>query len=84
MSGNARGVPTRVAVLGAGDCGRTLVCQLGQIPGMRASVVCDLEPDRGVAAFGEAGTERDDVRLLERPSQIADAVEADRPSSQRT
>lgn len=69
------GNPVRVAVIGAGDYGESLVCQLGQIPGMRASVVCDLDVAKAIRVYELAGVARDAVS----DRALADRVMAGKP-----
>lgn len=76
----ADGHPVRVAVIGAGDYGDSLVSQLGRIPGMRASVVCDLIADRAVNAYVGAGYEAVDVAVFDGALGVADRVLGDRPA----
>jgi len=55
----ASGKPARVALIGAGRFGTTVAAQLGQMPALRLSVVCDLrvENARGAwEAYGGGGT----------------------------
>ena len=74
------GNPIRVAVIGAGDYGDTLVCQLQQIPGMRPAVVCDLDREKAAAAYEMAGIAPGDVTVGESAASLADAVSAGRPT----
>jgi predicted homoserine dehydrogenase-like protein len=75
----AAGRPIRVGLVGAGRFGTTVAAQVGQMRGMRLSVVCDLRPESAeMAALG--GTRGDAARIV-RPSgagALADAVAADR------
>jgi predicted homoserine dehydrogenase-like protein len=57
----AAGRPIRVAVVGAGDYGQTLVSQLLQIVGMRPAIVCDLDLDRAADTFVMGGYGREEV-----------------------
>ncbi|WP_172294265.1 NAD(P)H-dependent oxidoreductase [Pseudoruegeria sp. HB172150] len=76
----AEGRPVRVGVVGTGDYGESLVAQIGQIPGMTVSVVCDLLPERSYAAYAHGGVGRDDVRVAGRLSQLEDAIHYGRPA----
>jgi predicted homoserine dehydrogenase-like protein len=71
--------PIRVGLIGAGRFGTTVAAQVGQMRGLRLSVVCDLRPESAqMAALG--GTRGDQSRIV-RPSSagaLADAVAADR------
>lgn len=49
------GRPIRVAVVGAGDYGRSLVDQLRVVPGVVAALVCDVDIARARHAFVESG-----------------------------
>ena len=53
----SEGRPVWVGVVGAGDYGESLVCQLATIPGMSPAAICDLVPERAMAAYEMAGIE---------------------------
>lgn len=75
----AAGKPIRVALVGAGRFGTTVAAQVGQMAGMRLSLVCDLNPASAhMAAMG--GTRRDESRIVRSngASAIADAIQAGR------
>ena len=73
------GNPVRVGVIGAGDYGESLVCQLGQIPGMQASVVCDLNIEKAFEVYQMVGYDRADVASSDDRGAIADRVIARKP-----
>lgn len=51
------GAPIRVGLVGAGQMGRGFIAQVAGIPGMEVSAVADIEPERAMTAFREAGQE---------------------------
>ncbi|HEV2357411.1 MAG TPA: flagellar biosynthesis protein FlgA [bacterium] len=55
------GHPIRVGVVGAGRFGTMIVCQLAAMPGMRPSVVADLDLARARAALAHGGVAGDRV-----------------------
>jgi predicted homoserine dehydrogenase-like protein len=55
------GRPIRVGVVGAGRFGTMIVCQLAAMPGMRPSVVADLDAARARAALAHGGIAGDRV-----------------------
>jgi predicted homoserine dehydrogenase-like protein len=75
----AAGRPIRVGLIGAGRFGTTVAAQVGQMRGMRLSVVCDLRPESAQMA-ARGGTRGDEGRIV-RPGSagaLADAVKANR------
>lgn len=75
----AEGNPIRVAVIGTGDYGETLVAQLAQIVGMRPAVVCDRQLERAVTAYEMGGLQREDVFHARRLGDIERFVAQGRP-----
>lgn len=73
----ASGNPIRTAVIGAGKFGGGLIVQLAQCPGMEASVVADLDPERARAVFASCGLAQR-VVVADSASAIVDAVRAGR------
>ena len=67
------GRPVSVAVVGAGDYGRTLLTQLPHVPGLRATVVCDLD-----AEAARSVCEAMPLPAGERPRVISDLEELSR------
>lgn len=49
------GTPIRVGLVGAGQMGRGFIAQVAGIPGMETVAVADMDPERGLNAFREAG-----------------------------
>jgi predicted homoserine dehydrogenase-like protein len=75
------GRPVRVALVGAGRFGTTVVAGLSQMPSLRLSVVCDLRADsaRGAwEAFGGTAT-ADRAITTDNAADIATAVDEGRP-----
>lgn len=50
-----RGRPVRVGLIGAGQMGRGFAAQLLKMPGISLAAVFDVDRDRAVEAFGQAG-----------------------------
>lgn len=76
------GRPIRVALVGAGRFGTTVVAQLGQMPALRLSVVCDLRAEnaRGAwEAYRRGDLVTDGILRAETPTEVASAVEDGRP-----
>jgi len=75
----AAGRPVRVGLIGAGRFGTTVAAQVGQMRGLRLSLVCDLRPESAQMA-ARGGARGDEARIV-RPSGaagLADAIAADR------
>jgi predicted homoserine dehydrogenase-like protein len=70
----------RTAVIGAGFMGKGLVYQLSKMPGMRPSLVVNRSPEKGVAAYVEAGYRREQVLVSDDPKALAAAVMEKRPA----
>src|SRR5712691_9484564 len=60
----ASGRPIRVALVGAGRFGTTVAAQIGQIPALRLSVVCDLRAESARGAWEAFGGKDVGERLL--------------------
>lgn len=69
------GNPVSIAVVGAGDYGRTLLTQLPRVPGLRARVVCDLNEEAARAVF--QGSSNASAGLPEVISDIEELVRFD-------
>jgi predicted homoserine dehydrogenase-like protein len=52
------GTPIRVGIVGVGQMGRGFVAQVAGIPGMEVVAAADMDPERALAAFREAGNRR--------------------------
>ncbi len=72
------GRPLRVALVGAGRFGTTVAAQLGQMRGVRLSVVCDLNARNARGAAVAARGSEDAVVTAKTEGAVADAVRADR------
>ncbi|MFL7811265.1 MAG: hypothetical protein AB8I80_21675, partial [Anaerolineae bacterium] len=59
----AAGRPVRVAVIGTGDYGETLVGQLLQIPGMWPAVICDLDLERAAQTYVRGGIDPTEIEV---------------------
>ncbi len=75
------GRPIRVAVIGTGDYGETLVGQLLQIRGMWPAVVCDLDLDRAAQAYTLGGVDPVQIEAVDRLSRLAQRVAERRPTT---
>jgi predicted homoserine dehydrogenase-like protein len=77
------GTPIRVGLVGAGQMGRGFVAQVSGIPGMEVVAAADVDAERALTAFREAGSKP--VEGLngspERPAVTTDAVELARSES---
>jgi predicted homoserine dehydrogenase-like protein len=75
------GRPIRVAVIGTGEYGETLVGQLLQIRGMWPAVVCDLDLERAARAYTLGGVDPDQIEAADRLSRLAQRVVEGRPTT---
>ena len=77
------GTPIRVGLVGAGQMGRGFIAHVSGIPGMEVVAAADVDAERALTAFREAGSEP--VEGLngspERPAVTTDAVELARSES---
>lgn len=74
------GRPIRVGIIGAGTFGTQIIAQLRRIPGMRASVIAELQPERAASALRLGGANPSDIRSAKSANEIDDAIKADRPA----
>jgi predicted homoserine dehydrogenase-like protein len=72
--------PVRVALVGAGRFGTTVAAQLGSMPALRLSVVCDLRSENARGAWAAYGVAADDVLAPASSGDLADAVLSGRPA----
>jgi predicted homoserine dehydrogenase-like protein len=77
------GTPIRVGIVGAGQMGRGFVAQVAGIPGMEVVAAADMDPERALAAFREAGKEPTEGLNGNpgRPAATDDALEIARSAS---
>ncbi|HET6413205.1 MAG TPA: hypothetical protein VFG53_14195 [Anaeromyxobacter sp.] len=71
------GRPVAVAIVGAGQMGTEIICQIGEMRGMEVLVVVDLTADRAAAAYGLAKKKVEVVRTDD-PAEAERAVRAGR------
>jgi predicted homoserine dehydrogenase-like protein len=72
---NRAGTPIRVGLVGAGQMGRGFIAQVAGIPGMEVVAAADVDPERALAAFREAG--RDRPAVTEDASEISHSETVD-------
>lgn len=70
--------PVRVAIVGSGDYGETVAAQVGRVPGLHPSLICDLDEARARSGFACAGVSPDAVRLATDAAMLANEIEAGR------
>ena len=73
----SEGRPVRVGVIGAGTFGTQLIAQACRMPGVRVSVVAELDPERARQALLLGGIDRQRIRSVETASAINDAIRDD-------
>ncbi len=71
---------SKIAVIGAGYVGTSIVNQLVRAPAMRPALVVNRTADRAVAAYELAGFRADDVVMSEDVGELADAINAGKPA----
>jgi predicted homoserine dehydrogenase-like protein len=77
----AAGNPIQVGVVGAGFAGRGLVHQITlATPGMAVSVVCNRDLAEAARAFDDLGVTRSDVRVVNTPAALDEAIAAGQPA----
>ncbi|MHB8674744.1 MAG: NAD(P)H-dependent oxidoreductase [Candidatus Limnocylindrales bacterium] len=72
----ASGRPVRVALIGAGRFGTTIVAQMSQMPALQLSVVCDLRADNARGAWEAYAPGTDIGQSLINASSAADVATA--------
>ena len=65
----------QIAVIGAGDYGRSLIFQAQRVPGLSLVAVCDRELENTVAALQTAGFAADQIAICGSPSAAQSALE---------
>jgi predicted homoserine dehydrogenase-like protein len=68
------GQPVRVGLVGAGQMGEGLVCQMEMMHGMKAFAVADVVPGRAAAAYREAGVAGDRIVETNEAGLAAQAI----------
>jgi predicted homoserine dehydrogenase-like protein len=71
--------PAPVGVIGIGRMGRGVVDQIATMPGLRATVLADVDIARAVAALTENGWTADQICTTESLGDATDALAAGRP-----
>lgn len=66
--------PFRIAVVGAGTYGRTLISQVVRLPGLRLVALCDTDPDLVTSCLQEAGVDSRDCLHAGDVSELAGKV----------
>ena len=72
------GRPITVALVGAGRFGATVAAQVGQMPGLHLTAVCDIRPANARDALRSAGYADDQITEATTPTAAADAARAGR------
>lgn len=67
------GTPIMVALVGAGQMGKDIVAQIGQMPGMDVAVVVDLTMDTCMDAYRQAGITENIVKTND-PEEAQEAI----------
>ncbi|MDF2096463.1 flagellar biosynthesis protein FlgA [Aquibaculum arenosum] len=70
--------PVEVALVGAGEFGRTFLSQVRRVAGMRGRVVCDRDGARAVETLRAIGIAEDDIRRCDSAKEASEAFEAGR------
>ncbi len=70
----------KIAVVGAGYVGTSIVNQLVRAPAMRPALVVNRTPDRAIEAYKLAGFSADDVVVSNNVGELADAINAGKPA----
>ena len=73
-----KAVGERVAIVGAGRFGTTVVAQISQMPGMEVAAIADISSSNLAAAWEAYGTPWDSVITAESSGVAADAIIAGR------
>lgn len=76
--------PIEVGVVGAGVFGTKLVDQIERGPGMRTSVIADINLDAGRDTFREAGVDSDSVTVVEEVDETDEVIAKALPASRFT
>lgn len=71
----AQGRPVRVGVVGAGQMGAGLICQMELMAGMQAVAVADIAPERATGAYAVAGVPDDVIVAASDADVAATAIE---------
>ncbi len=66
--------PVKVAIVGAGRFGTTVVAQISQMPGMEVVAIADISSSNLEAAWEAYGTPRESVVMAESSGVAADAI----------
>ncbi len=67
------GTPIMVALVGAGQMGKDIVAQIGQMPGMEVAVVVDLKMDTCMDAYRQAGI-TENIVMTNDPEEAQEAI----------
>ena len=72
----AKDDPIRIGIVGCGQMGSGLAHTINNVEGMRVAAIADLDPQRGVATFGEMGREPADITVSEDLGTLEDGIRA--------
>jgi len=70
--------PVRVALVGAGEFGRTFVLQAMRIDGLEVTVLCDRDAARATDVLHGAGIDIDDIAVCHDTNEVLSALERQR------
>jgi len=64
----------KVGLVGAGQMGSGMVSVAAQMPGLKVVAIADLEVERGIKAYGEAGVDKDRIVVAENSAEAEQAI----------
>jgi len=73
------GKSIKVGVVGAGDFGTGLICQISQMKGMEVSIIADLNLQSAFNAYQLYGFRKEDIIIATSPSKAKSAMEKRKP-----
>lgn len=71
------GNPIRVAVVGAGQMGTEIITQIGEMRGMRVTVVVDITKEKALAGYSHS-KHQTKVTVCDTPKEVDDAIKSGR------
>jgi len=64
----------KVGLVGAGQMGTGMVSVAAQMPGLKVVAIADLEVERGIRAYQEAGIDENRIVVIEDPNEAEQAI----------